>query len=62
MEAIRQAVEHNPISNFIPLTVAILLLFFWVALADLTFLEGPKSTPGIARSQNPTTCQQGDFS
>jgi hypothetical protein len=56
MEAIRQAVEHNPISNFIPLTVAILLLFFWVALADLTFLEGPKSTPGIARSQNPTTC------
>jgi hypothetical protein len=37
MEAIRGAVEHNPISNFIPLTVAI-CCSFWVTLADLTFL------------------------
>jgi hypothetical protein len=38
VEAIRQAVEHNPLTKFIPLVCCYLLLFFWFTLADLTFL------------------------
>jgi hypothetical protein len=45
MEAIRQAVEHNPISNFIPLTVAILLLFFWVAFGRFDLSGGIEINP-----------------